>query len=308
MQASIENLPANGFSGLQTYLSTDILNQWSSFIAQSTDLKYGLLLSGIALFFIVLFIFFRSREQKNDEFFYIPVEKHSVERELNNAEDKPVDGSHIEENKDEIAEKRPHSPYKSTSGKRNSLLESAYQPEWDVHNITTETEMTSSSIVSESLDPLDSVEEIRKINQCTQDQRINAFQKLITDIQITDTQLMEEFENILNNDKLDIFIEEFEQYLKDINTRTDTLADTPENMDNLIQFQSSIHFIKVLSEMMQARCLNRFSDTVAKFLDGIINGQIRVCADTTKKLQKVVVFYNQYDEYLKQKKAYKISA
>ena len=86
------------------------------------------------------------------------------------------------------------------------------------------------------------------------------------------------------------------------------MEDSPENLDNLIQFQSSIRFIKVLSEMVQAQRLNRFSYTVAEFLDGLIEGQIRTSSDTGRRLSKVIKFYNQYSKLLKSQSSYKISA
>ncbi len=42
--------------------------------------------------------------------------------------------------------------------------------------------------------------------------------------------------------------------------------------------------------MVQAQRLNRFSYTVAEFLDGLIEGQIRTSSDIGRRLSKVVKF------------------
>ncbi len=300
---------------LTDFLNSSFVNQLSSFIdqlvAQSSDVKYLLLFLGIAMLFLFMLFFFRAREQPDDEFIHIPVTKYpdnpetdsldtnisGTDTAINNTSSDSVDDTDVKHLK--------------TRPKDKNILEAAFQPEWDVHNTMADIqsdEINSPLMSDEISDPLNSMAEIRKVNQSTLDQRISAFQELNTDIQMTDEQWLQEFENIRNNEKLDVFIDEFEQLLSEINSRTKNVEDSPENLDNLIQFQSSIRFIKVLSEMVQAQRLNRFSYTVAEFLDGLIEGKISTSSDTGRRLSKVAKFYNQYSRLLKGQSSYKISA
>ncbi len=306
---------------LSDFLNSRFVNQLSSFIdqsfTQSSEIKYLLLFLGISLLFLLMLFFFRAKEQPDDEFIHIPVTKHPDYSETETidtiiSEDEPAINNTASDGFCDI-----DIEHLKTRPKDKNILEAAFQPEWDVHNTRAEIqseEINSSLITDKVSDPLNSMEEIRKVNQSTLDQRITAFQELNTDIQMTDEQWLQEFENIRNNEKLDIFIDEFEQQLSDLNSlselnhNTQNAADTPGNLDNLIRFQSSIRFIKVLSEMVQAQRLNRFSYTVAEFLDGLIEGQIRTSSDTGRRLSKVVNFYNQYSKLLKGQSNYKISA
>ncbi len=306
MQGSIEHLQAGNSNGLGSYLSADIFNELSTYLAQSTDLKYFLLFVGIALVFIVMLILFRAKEQKNDEFVHIPVTEYSNDSITDIPEDEqPINSGFCNESLNKDLSDGSKEGIKVRNRNKN-ILESAFQPQWDLHNNSTEVQTDESNrfkITHKSSDPLNSLDEIRNVNQTTLDRRIRAFQELITDIQITDSQLMQEFENIRNNEKLDVFIGEFEQLLAQINSCTTTIVNSPEDLDNLIQFQSSIRFIKVLSEMVQAHCLNRYSYTVAEFLDGMIEGQIGMSPDTGKRLSKVVIFYNAYGRCLNLEKS-----
>lgn len=282
---------------LSDFLNSSFVNQLSSFIdqsfAQSSDIKYLLLSLVIAMLFLFMLFFFRSKEQPDDEFIHIPVTKYPDNPETDNLDTNISGTDTVINNNSSDGVSNTDVKHLKTRPKDKNILESAFQPEWDVHNTMAEIqtdEINSPLISDETSDPLNSMEEIRKVNQSTLDQRISAFQELNTDIQITDEQWLQEFENIRNNEKLDVFIDEFEQLLSEINSRTKNMEESPENLDNLIQFQSSISFIKVLSEMVQAQRLNHFSYTVAEFLDGLIEGQIRTSSDIGRRLSKVVKF------------------
>ena len=312
----VESPDQQGSFFMSEFLS-DFINQLSAIIAQSSDIKYLLLSLGIVILFLFMLFFFRAKEQPDDEFIHIPVTKYpdNPETDILDANISGADSATNHNSFDGV--NNTDVKHLITRPKGKNILESAFQPEWNVHNTMTEIqsdELDSPFMRDEISDPLNSMEEIRNVHQCTMDQRISAFQELNTDIKMTDEQWLQEFENIRNNEKLEVFINEFELFLSElnslseINSHTKNVADSPEHLDNLIRFQSSIRFIKVLSEMVQAQRLNRFSYTVAEFLDGLIEGQIRTSSDTGRRLSKVIKFYNQYSRLLKGQSSYKISA
>ena len=65
-------------------------------------------------------------------------------------------------------------------------------------------------------------------------------------------------------------------------------------LENLQQFKSSIHFIKILSEMMQATYLKQFSTTIIEFLEDVLDGKTKLTTDVTNRLTIVVSLYSSY--------------
>jgi chemotaxis protein histidine kinase CheA len=115
-----------------------------------------------------------------------------------------------------------------------------------------------------------------------------------------DEMLASEFKRIINNEKVDVFIEELEQLISDLTQQIPGLEKAPDEIENLIEFKLSINFIKLLSEMMQANQLNEFSQAVVGFLDDIVDGNAKMNVDVVRRLSLVVSFYDRYINFVKQ--------
>ncbi|MDX2507475.1 MAG: hypothetical protein QNL62_23790 [Gammaproteobacteria bacterium] len=157
-----------------------------------------------------------------------------------------------------------------------------------------------------SSDFLNSVEEIKYINEVTRFSKIDAFLKMtqsddessVGNISIEGL-LENELTNIQYDEKVDVFIEEFDRLISSLSQQTTILDKEPDELENLIQFKLSIHLIKVLSDMMQANYLTQFSQTIIEFLEDIVDGNAKMTTDILRRLHNVVSFCNQYISFLK---------
>lgn len=189
---------------------------------------------------------------------------------------------------------------------RKSVLETAFNPDEFCHGVGFIQEEDNSSnqvntaqpddmepIASEDINLLDSIEEIRFVNQHTHDAKIKAFLSM-TQENISDEELKKEWNNIRENEKVEVFIEEFEQVMKSLTQQMSTIKADIHEQENIIQFKLSVHFMKILSEMTQASYLYKFSTTVINFLDEIIDEKNYLSSDLMERLVVVVRFYKNY--------------
>ncbi|MDX2506678.1 MAG: FimV/HubP family polar landmark protein [Gammaproteobacteria bacterium] len=159
---------------------------------------------------------------------------------------------------------------------------------------------------------LDSVEEIKYVHETTRVSRMDAFcqatqlQKEPSEKSRMDEMLAIEFSKIKDHDKIDVFIEEFEQLLRTLAQQAPVLENRPNELEYLIQFKISIHFIKVLSEMMQANYLQHFSQIVIEFLEDLVDGKSRMTVDVASRLSIVIGFYDQYINSVKNNQMHKV--
>ena len=173
---------------------------------------------------------------------------------------------------------------------------------------------------SESVNLLDSVEEIKYVKDTARDNKIAAFLQATqcekdpsangksSTQSLVDEMLANEFSRITDNEKIGVFIEEFEQLISSLTQQAPVLEKAPNEIENLIQFKLSIHFIKVLSEMMQATQLKQFSQMVIEFLDDIVDGNTKMSDDVVNRLSIVVNIYDRYICSVKQNHLYKLRA
>jgi FimV-like protein len=208
------------------------------------------------------------------------------------------------------AESRPEHISKNKSSKHKKLLEHAFESSFDdgigfIHADDDQNQiaqhMPDSS--SDNLNLLDSVEELRIVNQQIRDSKFMAFWNITDQDNLLNYSelLKSEFTAVQNNEKTDVFIEEFEQIMATLNDQTPAIGKEPSDIEHLVQFKLSVHFIKVLSEMMQASFLNKFSTTVIDFLEDIIDGNNHLTGEVTKRLSVVVNLYAQYIARVKEK-------
>ncbi len=271
---------------------------------------------GIVLFFFIMLWYFRNTEDEQDELELMSAQQQTLRdsptdsREVNDSE--PVSQYSSEIINDFPAEKKSH----------KNLLEAAYDRQNKNRKVTAfisidnedNKEIESSKITGDSsayIEPsaiLDSSAAIKNVHKNVRESKIQAFLKLTGGLTMTDEELAKEFDNIKNNQKIDVFIEEFEQIISTLGSHTPELENQSDDIENLMQFKLSVHFVKVLSEMMQARYLRYFSTTVIDYLEEVLNGQIVSSKDMNKRLQVVVSFYRQYVHSIKDKYKHQISA
>lgn len=153
----------------------------------------------------------------------------------------------------------------------------------------------------------DSADEIKFIKNKTHDSKVEAFWNITESEKTMDSKLLNEFSNFKGNEKIDAFIEEFEQIMSNLSLRAPAIKKSPDELENIIQFKLSVHFIKALSDMMQATHLKNFSNTVIEFLEGILDGKTRMSDEVSHRLTVVVSFYDQYIFSLKNIQSHKIS-
>ena len=187
--------------------------------------------------------------------------------------------------------------------KGKNILEAAFENEISSNNIgfiqEQEQEQLIESNAPTETDLLNSVDEIRFVNEKTRHSKIDAFLNLTREEQLTEEMLSQDFAKIMSNKKVDVFIQEFEDVMSSMTHHTPAVNNTTNELENLLQFKLSIHFIKVLSEMMQATYLKQFSTTVIDFLDDVVNGNTRMTTDVTHRLVFVVDFYDRYIHSIK---------
>jgi len=153
-------------------------------------------------------------------------------------------------------------------------------------------ELPDDAVVTENI--LDSIEQIKYVQDSARHSKIEAFLKA-THSEASIEQLFEnEYINIREHEKVDVFIEEFEQQIGNLIKYAQLIKKAPDELENLIQFNLSNHLIKVLSEMMEASHLTRFSQTIVHFLDDIIDGKSSLSTEVINRLAVVVDFYYQY--------------
>ena len=183
--------------------------------------------------------------------------------------------------------------------KRKNILEAAFEGNiFSTHNeVIPETIAQKSNPKlndSTETNSFDSIDEIRFINENTKSSKIDAFFNATqTDI-LSDEILSHDFEQIKDNDKIDIFIQEFEDIMSTLSNHTPQANHRDKELKNLLQFKSSIHFIKILSEMMQATYLKQFSTTIIEFLEDVLDGKTKLTTDVTNRLTIVVSLYSSY--------------
>ncbi len=199
---------------------------------------------------------------------------------------------------------------KTTKRKNKNILEAAFENDISSSHFgfIEETEQPIENINTNpiEMDLLDSMDEIRFVNEKTRHSKIDSFFEATQAENLTDEMLSLDFEKIKSDEKIDIFILEFEEIMSTLASQTPAINDTSNELDNLIQFKSSIHFIKILSEMMQANHLKRFSTTVIEFLEDILVGNTRMTADVTNRLVIVINLYTRYIHSVKESHYYKM--
>jgi len=155
---------------------------------------------------------------------------------------------------------------------------------------------------------IDSVDEIRFINEETKSAKLNAFLNATQLETLPDEMLSHDFDIIINSEKIDVFIQEFEDVMSELSSHKPEVSRTENNLDKLVQYKLSIHFIKILSEMMQATYLNQFSTTIIDFLEDVLDGKIKMTDDTTNRLIIVINFYSRYIHSVKKQNSGKLEA
>ncbi len=155
---------------------------------------------------------------------------------------------------------------------------------------------------------LDSIEEIRFVNETTRDSKINAFFDITQTENLAAEMLAHDFIYLKNNGKIDIFIQEFDEIMVNITRFVTHFDHTSDERENILQFKLSVHFIKILSEMMQADRLEQYSTTVIEFLEDILIGQTQMSTDIGDRLVVVINSYNGYINSIKEKHCNSIEA
>lgn len=210
------------------------------------------------------------------------------------------------------------SPVKKKSKRKGkNILEAAFENEILANNVGfiqeqkqdqgLEQEQSIENNTPTETDSLNSVDEIRFVNEKTCNSKIDAFLNLTRTEKITEESLSQDFAKIMSNKKVDVFIQEFEDVMSNM-TYPPVVNNTTKELENLLQFKLSIHFIKVLSEMMQATYLKQFSTIVIEFLEVVVNGNTRMTTDVTHRLVFVVDFYDGYIHSIKKNHNYKVDA
>jgi len=210
-----------------------------------------------------------------------------------------------------------HPEAKKSVRKRKNLLEAAFDKDMFSHGVgfiqeeTVDTSEQSSHIEEGVLDTsmdnniLDSVAQIKFVNDSTRNSKVEAFLNITQSGNMTDDELINEFSNFKDNDKIDVFIAEFEEIMANLSRQTPAIEKSPDELENIVQFKLSVHFIKVLSDMMHATHLNKFSNTVIDFLEDILDGKTKMSNDVSHRLMVVVGFYNRYIHFVKSRESYK---
>lgn len=166
----------------------------------------------------------------------------------------------------------------------------------------------------EAPDIFHSAEDMRNIHKQAIDARADVFRQLtqlqnyssVTSLDNTDSlncfdmgDLENEFSEIKDNEKVVVFIEELDQLIANLCEQKPVSGEQPNKIERLIEFKSSIHLIKLLSEMMQASHLTQFSQTVIEFLDDLVDGIASLTADVIERLTIVVNCYDHYNYSIK---------
>lgn len=207
----------------------------------------------------------------------------------------------------------------TASGKKN-MLEFAFgdnissytsdqnQKEIKTQSATEEQPETEMQYDLSDIHLLDSFEQIRFVNGKIKDSKVSAFMNATQSDTLSEEMLSHDFDKIMDSNKIDIFIQEFEEVMSSLTDHTPDIDRTYVKLDNLIQFKLSINFIKILSEMMQANHLKQFSTTIIEFLEDVLDGKAKITSDTSDRLIFVVSFYNHYICSLKEFNKDKIEA
>lgn len=147
---------------------------------------------------------------------------------------------------------------------------------------------------------LDSTKGIQQIHDLTRDTRINAFLEITQPENLPEeVVLLKEIYTIKESDKFYVFLEEIEPIFNKLSSQAVTLKKAPDELENLIEFKISVHLIKVLSEMMQAKHLRHYSQTVIEFLENIVAGKTTMTVEFIERLSNVVKFYEYYIDSVK---------
>ncbi len=146
----------------------------------------------------------------------------------------------------------------------------------------------------------DSVEEIRFVNETTRDSTINAFFDITQSENLAVEMLTCDINDIESNEKIDIFIQEFDDILVNLTQSATAISQNSNELENILQFKLSVHFIKILSEMMQASHLEKFSNTVIDFLEDILVGHTQMSSDIGDRLIVVIGAYKDYIHSVKE--------
>ncbi len=152
------------------------------------------------------------------------------------------------------------------------------------------------------------MDDIRFVNRETSNLKSAAFLEATQKEKLSDDLFSQDFTNIINNEKVDIFIQEFEDVMANLSSQTPKENFSTQDLDKLLQFKLSIHFIKVLSEMMQATYLNQFSSTIIDFLEDVIDGKIKMATDTSHRLNVVISLYSHYINSIKTQASHRLNA
>jgi hypothetical protein len=199
---------------------------------------------------------------------------------------------------------------KKVKQKRKNVLEAAFEKEIFSNTIGFIQEKEQPIKINHSTETfvLNSVDEIRFVNEETRNLKIDAFINMTHAEKLTDKMLSHDVDKIKNNEKFDVFIQEFEDILSNLTNDITAINNAPDDLENLLQFKLSIHFINVLSKMIQATHLTQFSTTVIEFLEDILDGNTRMTTDVTNRLIVVVNFYVCYIHSVKENSSDKIEA
>ncbi len=177
-------------------------------------------------------------------------------------------------------------------------------------NITAEQKIQAETVEKQPTEPclINSIDEIRFVNKETTNSKIDAFLGATQVETLSDEELSHDFYNIINSNKIDVFIQEFEEVMSNLSSHAPEVSRTPHDLNNLLQYKLSIHFIKALSEMMQATYLKQFSTTIIEFLEDVLDGKTKMTTDTTNRLIIVVSFYSRYIHSIKTQNGGKLKA
>ena len=206
-----------------------------------------------------------------------------------------------------------HTVTRQTPSNRKSILESAFDPDefcqgtgFITEKIREQEESDKQTqiqnyAIDASENILDSLDEIRFVNEQTHSSKILTFELMTSEFSTDSQQLQDEWLVIRDNEKIEVFIEEFDQIMVDLLQQASEFkkdSQPDDRLDNLLQFKVSIHFIKVLSEMMQTPYLYKFSTAVIDYLQEIIDGKSQLNTRVMQRLLIVVEFYEQYITHL----------
>jgi len=93
-----------------------------------------------------------------------------------------------------------------------------------------------------------------------------------------------------------------------LSSQTPKESFSTQDLDKLLQFKLSIHFIKALSEMMKATYLNHFSTTIIDFLEDIIDGKTKMTTDTSHRLNTAISLYSHFISSIKTQSSHRLKA